>query len=197
MVADKSNSRTKDYAWIRQFGHAQVSDSKMRAFQLGEDELIDEKTSRINTVNRQKSTIKMNEISAQKPETLLRKKVIDTSKISPQGMISTMASMTTPKTQTNFGSSKLGNVSSGKKNYHPRENKSYFASASKFKQVDWNSKSSSRVKLGLGDRKISEPRLLQPRTFDNSPHKLTQSQSTSKKFVISSEKTSPLAGTSP
>jgi len=173
ITSDQQSSKIKDYAWIRQFGHPQASHSKIRPFQLGEDELVDEKSSRINTVNRQKSTIKMNEISAQKPETLLRKKVIETSKVSPQGMVSSLASMTTPKTQTNFGSSKLGYVSSGKKNYHPKENKSYFASASKFKQVDWNSKSSSRVKLGLGDRKISEPRLLQPRTFENSPKTLT------------------------
>ena len=58
----------------------------------------------------------------------MRKKIIDTSKISPQGMVSTTNQMTTPKTQTNFASSKLGNVSSGKKNYHPRENKKYFLS---------------------------------------------------------------------
>ena len=105
--------------------------------------------------------------------------------------------MTTPNATTNFGSSRLCNVSSGKKNYHPRENKQYFASNQKQKQVDWNSKTSSRVKLGLGDRKISEPRLLQPRTFENSPIKLMQSQSTSKKLVMSSDKKSPLGVSSP
>jgi hypothetical protein len=40
-------------------------------------------TEKINTVNRQKSTIKMNEISAQKPDSILKKKYLDASKISP------------------------------------------------------------------------------------------------------------------
>ena len=112
-------------------------------------------------------------------------------------MVSTTNQMTTPKTQTNFASSKLGNVSSGKKNYHPRENKKYFLSNSKTKQVDWNSKTSSRVKLGLGDRKISEPMIIQPRTFENSPVKpIIKSQSTTKNMVLKSNN-SPKAVNSP
>lgn len=131
----------------------------------------------------------MNEISGQKPDTLLRKKPIDSSKISPQGMVSTTTQMTTPKATTNFASSKLGNISSGKKNYHPKENQKYFASNSKnSKQVDWNSKTSSRVKLGLIDRKISEPRLIQARTFESSPLKMVQSQSTSRKLMATDKK---------
>ena len=82
-------------------------------------------------------------------------------------MITTTQPMITPKTQTNFGSSYMAqkSISSSKKNYHPRENKSLFgknknkhvSTFSLSSQVDWNSKSSSRVKLGLGERKISDP----------------------------------------
>jgi hypothetical protein len=43
-------------------------------------------------------------------------------------MVSSSSAMVTPKTQQNFGSSRLGQntLSSSKKNYHPRENKTLF-----------------------------------------------------------------------
>lgn len=95
-------------------------------------------------------------------------------------MISSSSAMVTPKTQQNFGSARLGQgtLSSSKKNYHPRENKAQFgksrcAGAFHAPPVDWSSKSSSRVKLGLADRKISEPHKIQRRTFEtNSPKKV-------------------------
>lgn len=51
MGQPRDSTKTKDYSWIRQFGDSKEN-SKVRPFDLGEDEIKDEKTSRINTVNR-------------------------------------------------------------------------------------------------------------------------------------------------
>jgi len=48
----KEGAKTKDYTWIRQFGNSKGNQTKIRPFNLEEEELSDGKTSRINTVNR-------------------------------------------------------------------------------------------------------------------------------------------------
>lgn len=46
------DNKKKDFSWIRHFGDGKGSKSRIRPFDLGEEEIKDEKTSRINTVNR-------------------------------------------------------------------------------------------------------------------------------------------------
>lgn len=66
--AQKAKTSKKDYKWISDFNiySGKKNEMKVKEFDLdGQDsDLKGDRTERINTVNRQKSTVKMNEISS-------------------------------------------------------------------------------------------------------------------------------------